>query len=68
MDKEQKFWLCLWLGFAICAVVASLGIFKFSNDRMQAFIDAGYTRKTMIGYEYPQWVLPEKEVKNELGK
>ena len=61
MDSESKFWLSLWLGLAVCATITACWAFEFNKARTKMFIDAGYTRECVIGYDWPQWVLPSEK-------
>ena len=61
MEDESRFWLSLLLGLALCVTIISCWAFQFNIQRTKMFIDAGYTRECVIGYDWPQWVLPEKE-------
>ena len=62
MDSEDKFWA--WITGIICAagVVLALGLFALNNMRTKMFVENEYTRKSLKGYSYPQWV---KEVQPE---
>lgn len=59
MDSDEKLWLGFW--FVLCLAITTLIIssFVFTYKRQVKFIDAGYTRTTLLGYDYPQWVKEE---------
>ena len=56
MDGNQK--LIAWIAGIVCtaAVVLTLGILLINNARTEMFIKNGYTRKTLQGTQYIQWV------------
>jgi hypothetical protein len=54
--NDNKFWLILWVTLAVCATVFGCWILEFSNERTEMFINAGYTRECLPGYDWPQWV------------
>ena len=59
MDGTDRFYLNLWIGLAV--IFALLVGFIFLQCRLETklYVDAGYTRATLLGSDYPQWVLPE---------
>ena len=56
MDSADK--RNVWLLGIGCATVISLalGIFALSNCRIRIFVENGYTRQTLQGEDYAQWV------------
>ena len=60
MDSEQKFWA--WIIGIICisTVVLVLGIMSLNNTRTKMFVDNDYTRESVKGYNYPQWIKEKK--------
>lgn len=64
MDSEDRKYL--WLPGIFCAtIVIIILILVISYDaRVKMYIENGYTRKRLIGCDYPQWV-KEEENKDE---
>lgn len=56
LDNKQKFWL-IFTGI-ICITIISLltSTMIYCASCHKQMIEAGWTRKTIIGSEYPQWV------------
>lgn len=56
MDSEHKFYV--WMTGIICTavVVLALGFFALINMRTKIFVENEYTRETLQGYDYPQWI------------
>lgn len=56
MEDDQKF--ITWITGIVCtaAVVLTLGILLINNARTKMFIENGYTRETLQGTQYIQWV------------
>lgn len=56
MDSEDK--LRVWITGIICTalVVLILGIMSLNNTRTKMFVENEYTRESVKGYDYPQWI------------
>lgn len=53
--------------FVIIAVmiVALFSIAEtWSNNRLKLFVENGYTRKSLPGYDYPQWIKEDSNDKS----
>ncbi len=56
MDSEDKFWA--WTTGIVCIaiVILVLGIMALNNARTKMFVENDYTRESVKGYSYPQWI------------
>jgi len=56
---KRNVWM---LGIGCVAIVSLvLGLFALSNCRTRIFVENGYTRQTLQGEDYVQWVKTSKE-------
>ena len=59
MEKEDRFWLALWVSLAFFVTITILGCHYFHNEEMKIMTDKGYIETTLPGYSSTVWQKPE---------
>jgi len=58
IKKVDEKWNRIVLGLiVICITILSISLTYLYNLRIYKLVDAGFTQKTLVGAECPQWVL-----------
>ena len=55
MDKNQKFWLSIWIivGIVTCILIISTALYNYQDDKL--FVKAGYQHTTLVGMNGYYW-------------
>ena len=56
MESEGKFWIGIFTIITIGIITITLGMQYLYNQRIQNYVDNGYTQKTLPGEMRCQWV------------
>ncbi len=60
LDSEQKFWAWVVSVVSVSIVTLALGLTALLNNRIETYVENGYTRTTLVGHDLATWVKEDK--------
>lgn len=55
MDGEEKFWITLWLGFAMCITIVAITAVVTCHLDKKNFVENGYEQVVLPGSYLAKW-------------